>query len=386
MDIWRQHEEPRRQKALQALMAERNLDAVIIIGGVNLSYFSGFAGLERTMARAMIYIAPRGGEPILVAHTFRKHIVEAKSWVRSFAYFTRLSQAPVEAVVEALSRAGLSAGRLGLELGYESQIQMPQAEFERLRASLSDFAFVDIAADLWRIRALRSPLELDRQKAAGALVRDLYADCFGFIKGGMRQAELSHFIQQRMAAHGVPAYYALISAGAENYDFCGAWTPDYIFADGDMVWLDIGVQQAGYSMLFSRAGVIGVPSRDQVETARAVHAATMAGVTAIAPGRPIADIAAICERELNAIEAPVTTNIAELGTRYGHGIGIEFVEPPHVASYDETVLAPGMLVAIEPGIATRYGRFHFREVAIVTDEGFELIPGPPAELVALPLS
>jgi Xaa-Pro aminopeptidase len=112
----------------------------------------------------------------------------------------------------------------------------------------------------------------------------------------------------------------------------------------------------------------------------------MTGVSAVRPGVPIADVAAVCESALGAVDAPISTNIATLGTRFGHGMGLEFVEPPHVAAYDPTVLEPGMVVAIEPGIATRYGRFHFRELAVVTEQGCRLLPGPTPELVSLPLS
>lgn len=383
---WRSIEAPRRLAALRAVMRDRDLDAILIVGGVNLSYFSGFAGLERSMARAMLYLCPREGEPVLIAHTFRKHLIEAHSWVDRFRYFTRLSHAPLETLQEAMRECGMTRGRVGMELGFESQIQLPQLEFERIRNGLRAFTLVDVAEDIWRIRYLRSSGELERQEAAASLATTVIREAFAHAREGMRQGDLSHFIQERFLHHRVSAHYALISAGTDHYDFCGSWAPDYRFRAGDMVWVDVGAQSGGYCAAFSRAGVIGRPSAQQLDTARAVHAATMRGVSAVRPGVPIADVAAVCETALGEVDVPISTNIAVLGTRFGHGMGLEFVEPPHVAAYDPTVLAPGMVVAIEPGIATRYGRFHFRELAVVTDEGFRLLPGPTPELVSLPLS
>lgn len=367
-------------------MQARHLDAILIVGGLNLSYFSGFAGLERSMARAMLYLCPRHGEPVLIAHTFRKHIIEAHSWVRQFRYFTRLSQAPVHTLQETLSEHGMARGRIGMELGFESQIQLPQAEVERLRTGLANFTTVDVAEDLWRIRYVRSPAELERHEAAATLATTVIREAFGEAREGMRQGDLAHFIQERCLHHRVAANYALISAGAGHYDFCGAWSPDYHFRHGDMIWVDIGAQSGGYCAAFSRAGVIGGPSPEQLTTARAVYAATTLGIEAVRPGVRLADIALLCEAALASIDAPVTTNIATLGTRYGHGMGLEFVEPPHVAAYDPTVLEPGMVVAIEPGLATAYGRFHFRELVVVTDTGSRLLAGPSPDLVSLPLS
>jgi Xaa-Pro aminopeptidase len=280
----------------------------------------------------------------------------------------------------------MNRGRIGMELGFESQIQLPQLEFERLRTGLGEFALLDVAEDLWRIRYVRSSAELERQEAAAELATTVICEAFGHVREGMRQGELAHFIQERFLHHRVSANYALISAGSDHYDFCGAWAPEYRFRRGDMVWVDIGAQSGGYCAAFSRAGVLGGASPEQRATARAVYEATLRGVSAVRPGAKLADIATLCESALDAIEAPVTTNIATLGTRFGHGMGLEFVEPPHVATYDPTVLAPGMVVAIEPGIATRYGRFHFRELALVTDNGHRLLSGPPADLATLPLS
>jgi Xaa-Pro dipeptidase len=380
---WREIEEPRRIAALRRIMDARGLDAIVIVGGANLTYYSGFAGVERSMARPMFYICPRQGEPAIVAHTFRQHLVEAHSWVGRFHYFTRLSEAPLPAVSDALHEMGLSEGRLGFELGYESQIHMPFADFENLRVHLKAFEIVDVARELWRVRMERSPGELDRQRAAASIVCKLFADGFAHIRKGMRQADLQRFLAERALAYGSGPSFAIISAGAGNYEYCGAWAPDYSFKDGDMIWMDIGASSGGYSMLFSRAGVIGTPTAEQKTTARAVHTATMAGISAIRPGATPAHIARVCRRELDAIDAPVITDIAELSTRHGHGIGIEFIEPPHVAEYDDTELVPGMVLAVEPGISTAFGRFHFREVAVVTPAGFEMIEGPPAELAEI---
>jgi Xaa-Pro aminopeptidase len=367
-------------------MRDRELDAILVVGGVNLSYFSGFAGLERSMARAMLYLCPREGQPVLIAHTFRKNLIEAHSWVSQFRYFTRLSQAPVATLQETLREWGMNRGRIGMELGFESQIQLPQLEFERLRAGLGAFTLIDVAEDIWRIRYIRSSAELERQDTAAKLVTIVIGEAFSHAREGMRQGDLAHFIQERFLYHRVPANYALISAGRDHYDFCGAWSPDYRFQRGDMVWVDIGAQSGGYCAAFSRAGVVGGASAQQRATARTVYDATLRGVSAVRPGARLADIATLCSSALDAIDAPVTTNIATLGTRFGHGMGLEFVEPPHVATYDATVLTSGMVVAIEPGIATPYGRFHFRELAVVTDAGHRLLPGPSPELATLPTS
>lgn len=372
-----------RQQALRDIARRRGLAAIVIVGGTNLSYFSGFGGAERSMARPMLFIVPVEGDPVLVAHRFRTQLLEAHSPVRRVAYYSQLSRAPVEAVLQALGEVGAGVGKIGFELTSESQIFMSNGDFDALRSAIGPDRIVDVARDTWLIRYRRDNIEIAAQKRAAEAVTGLIAECWDFVRGGMRQRDLTAFIRRRVTEEGWGAYYAIVSAGAENYDFCGAWTPDHVFAEGEMVWVDVGVEVGGMCAAYSRAGVIGGPSAEQARVTAAVAEATARGVEACGPSVPIAEVAAVCETALAQIDAPVSSDIAWFGTRFGHGMGIEFIEPPHIAPYDETVLEPGMVLAVEPGIATAFGRFHFRQLALVTADGRELLPAPPLDLASL---
>lgn len=373
----------RRQEGLRDIARRRGLVAIVIVGGTNLSYFSGFGGAERSMARPMLLIVPVEGEPVLVAHRFRTQLLEAHSPVRRVVYYSQLSRPPVEALLQALTDVGAGEGKVGFELTSESQIFMSYGDLDVLRSAIGSDRIVDVARDTWLIRYRRDTIEISAQKRAAEAVSGLIAECWEFVRAGMRQRDLTAFIRRRVTEEGWGAYYAIVSAGPGNYDFCGAWTPDHVFAEGEMVWVDVGVEVGGMCAAYSRAGVIGGPSAEQERVAAAVAEATARGVNACAPGVPIAEVAAACEAALAEIDAPVSSDIAWFGTRFGHGMGLEFIEPPHIAAYDETVLEPGMVLAVEPGIATAFGRFHFRQLALVTADARELLPAPPLDLASL---
>jgi Xaa-Pro dipeptidase len=57
---------------------------------------------------------------------------------------------------------------------------------------------------------------------------------------------------------------------------------------------------------------------------------------------------------------------------------------PHVAEADETVLEPGMILTVEPGVATSYGIFHVEENVLVTKNGYELLSTESRELASIP--
>jgi Xaa-Pro aminopeptidase len=72
------------------------------------------------------------------------------------------------------------------------------------------------------------------------------------------------------------------------------------------------------------------------------------------------------------------------GHGLGHGIGLQIHEGPAVRPHSETVLQPGMVVTIEPGIYLP-GRFGVRieDDVLVTPDGCEVLTHLPRELAAM---
>ena len=67
--------------------------------------------------------------------------------------------------------------------------------------------------------------------------------------------------------------------------------------------------------------------------------------------------------------------------RTGHGLGSEIHEPPFITSTSETILEPGMVFSIEPGIymPDKFG-VRLEEIVILTDSGPEILSQIPREL------
>ena len=60
--------------------------------------------------------------------------------------------------------------------------------------------------------------------------------------------------------------------------------------------------------------------------------------------------------------------------RLGHGLGMQLIEFPSITPWDKTVLAPGMVLTLEPGMEFAPGRMMVHEENIVIREhGAELL-------------
>ena len=68
--------------------------------------------------------------------------------------------------------------------------------------------------------------------------------------------------------------------------------------------------------------------------------------------------------------------------RTGHGIGLEVHEPPWIVAGQKTVLEPGMVFSVEPGIYLP-GRLGVRmeDIVVVEEHGARVLTGFAHELV-----
>ena len=75
---------------------------------------------------------------------------------------------------------------------------------------------------------------------------------------------------------------------------------------------------------------------------------------------------------------------AQFTHRTGHGIGIDIHEAPYFSASDETVLQPGMVMSVEPGIYVEgAGGFRHSDTIIVTKDGRDVLTKFPKNLAAL---
>lgn len=148
---------------------------------------------------------------------------------------------------------------------------------------------------------------------------------------------------------------------------------------GDAIITGASSDIGGYHSELERTMIVGEPSAEFVKYFDAMLAIQQAGFRAIRPGRSCGDV-----------EADVQREVAQLGfsdlTRHhtGHGIGLEGHEPPFLDLGDETVLEPGMVFSIEPGLyVPGVAGFRHSDTAIVTERGVEIATYYPRDLASL---
>jgi Xaa-Pro aminopeptidase len=68
----------------------------------------------------------------------------------------------------------------------------------------------------------------------------------------------------------------------------------------------------------------------------------------------------------------------------GHGLGMEIHEAPRLSLTGDVVLAPGMMVTVEPGIyLPGFGGVRIEDDVFITDKGIRILTNSPKQLIVL---
>ncbi len=149
---------------------------------------------------------------------------------------------------------------------------------------------------------------------------------------------------------------------------------------GDQVIFDFGCWHRGYRSDMSRWFYVGEVSDDQKRFNDAALAIFYDTLEAVKPGNTAADVDGIAYESIK--RRGYEKNMLH---RTGHALGLDVHERPSLAPSDTTVLQPGMVLAVEPGIYDfSVGAWRMEDNVLVTKEGYQLLTNAPREILVTP--
>jgi len=360
----------RWQRASQA-MRDEGLDALLLTAETNILYFCGHQPVAPwdTVTRATFCILPQAGDPLLIVHDVWAGGARADSPIRNVRSFGETTMPPVPLLCECLQELGLTHARIGAELGYEQRMGLAPNDFAAIQAAVPHVTWADGASALWAVRMIKSPAEAAYLRRSCEINSAAFDWAFRRMTPTTTEAELAGLFRAGIALAGgefgfmapafVPAAYHTMSRmpGSKHIE------------PGKLVWNDLGSLYRFYWSDFSRAAVLGKANATQRDLWGRVHEITQAAMAAVRPGRAPGEIVETCN--CAAQRLGIVTNFAS--GRIGHGLGLLLTEPPHIAAYEQQLLAPGMAITIEPGIINDDGIYIVEQNLLVTENGAEVL-------------
>jgi methionyl aminopeptidase len=200
----------------------------------------------------------------------------------------------------------------------------------------------------------KSPREIEKIAAAGALVAETIAHVGALIAPGVTTDELDAaadaFIRERgglPTSEGYKGYPKAICLSPNDVVVHGI-PGDYEVAEGDLITVDVGVTLNAYiadSAYTFGVGDVEPEAQHLLETAQDALAA---GIAEALVGNRVGDIS-------HAVQTVVEgAGLAVVRSLVGHGVGRHYHEDPHIPNFGAPGRGPrlseGMTIAIEPMI------------------------------------
>jgi methionyl aminopeptidase len=198
----------------------------------------------------------------------------------------------------------------------------------------------------------KSPAELEKMRAANALVADVLAELARMVSPGVTTSELDAAAETLVREGGAePAFkgyrgYPSTLCASVNDQVVHGIPSALALAEGDIISLDMGVKLNGYYGDSAVTVPVGRVSDEAATLLRVTQESLEKGIAQVRLGGRISDIGHAIQQHVEAHGFSVVREFV------GHGIGAALHEEPQIANYGEPGrgprLAEGMTLAIEP--------------------------------------
>ena len=215
-----------RADRLEALLAEEELDALLVTDLVNVRYLTGYTGTNGVCVV---------GPDLRVFFTDFRYVVQAE---REVGGFDR-ERGKQDLLEEA-------AGRLSGRVGFEDH-QMSVKAHSRLAELVSDgVELVPAGRLVEKLRAVKEPGELDRVRAAAALADEVFRGALERGLVGRSEREVAFELETEMRRRGAEPSFPSIVAAGPNGALPHAQPGDDVIPRDTLVVFDWGVELDGY--------------------------------------------------------------------------------------------------------------------------------------------
>ena len=371
--------EHRAQKA-QRVMNEEKLDAILLTTEPNVRYFSGFlTQFWQSPTRPWFLIVPREGELIAVIPEIGRAGMES-TWVNDIR--TWASPCPeddgITLLAQAISEVTERFGRIGMTLGQESHLRMPANNFKQMTEKISPTEIVDVALHLHSLKKIKSEAEIQKIEHICQITSEAFENLPSQIRIGETQRQICLKLRQDILKRGGDnSPYLIAGSGSGGYDNIIMGPTESVLENGHVLIIDTGSTFDGYFCDFDRNFAFGNLPEEARRAYERVYRATDVGIESARPGKTTTDVWQAMWSVLEKGGA-----LGNSVGRMGHGLGMELTEWPSVMPGDDTLLEPGMVLTIEPGMSFAPGKEMVHEENIlITEEGTRILTRrAPAEM------
>ena len=223
-----------------------------------------------------------------------------------------------------------------------SPVSCPRTPISLLRKSLPEARVFDATSTFERMRALKTPAELEQLRTASELITDSMLATIAGAHEGSSKTEIIERLRREETNRGLQFEYCLLTLGASHNRAASPQT----WAKGEVLSIDSGGNYHGYIGDLCRMGVLGEPDAELDDLLAEIEAIQQAAFSKVRAGTLGGDVIAHAEAALKASPSAAFTDF------FAHGMGLIAHEVPFLMT-NHPVAYEG--VDAEPAAGSEHG-------------------------------
>jgi Xaa-Pro dipeptidase len=332
-----------RLERARDILRSKGIAVCISVAPEHLFYFGGYDSWVSVNSPQALIFSAAGGEPTLVVRDVDLALPRETSWIEDVRSYHLITDDVPKLIAGVAQENGLGDGKAAIEA---QSYALPYALGQAIARAIAPASLVDCTDDLSSTRLVKSPAEMRYIEEAARFAGAGLEAARRALKPGMSEIDLAGVVENAMREAGSD-YWSIpteLSSGPRTSG--GHATPrERPIEPGDLVHLEF----AGVSRRYHAAAIhtmsLGAPSRQARELYHHARQSLAAGIAAVRPGAPVADIE---EASLDPLRRAGLDGNAVM--RFGYGIGIAYppiwLEPLQITRGVEQVLQPGMVFVL----------------------------------------
>lgn len=348
-------------------MKDQRVESLIVTHLPDVRYLCGFTGSNAALGITATHAA---------LFTDGRYTVQANEQTQSARVVISETSALRDACTW-LAKSGVKHASFSAEHVTVAALRAMQESIDRRRRSFFTPLPESLIANL---RMAKDEDELALMEKAAKLGCELFEGALLTMESGVAENAVAAHLEYAARSRGAEgmSFETIVASGPRSAmphaHAGGARLPRNGF-----VTLDFGVILNGYCSDMTRTVHLGKAGKRERFAYDAVLEAQESAVAAVKPGATCGEVDEAARGVLRE------ARLDEYFTHStGHGVGIEIHEAPRIAKEQKTVLVPGMVVTIEPGIYIA-GKFGIRieDMVVVTYRAARVLTPAPKTLIEL---
>ncbi len=351
-----------RRGKLRRAMKRAGADALLVTNFVNVTYLTGFTGDDS-------YLLMRGDGEVMLSDS--RYTTQLGEECPGLDVYIRTHRATMLRSVAKAVKAAKPA-RLGIEAD-----SISVGLRDKIAGELPKLELVSTSGLVEKLREIKDRGEIALLRRSARYAEKAFAVLRATLRPEKTEKQVADDLEHQMRVFGAKCrgFQSIVGVGPR------AALPHAVpggrsIGESDFVLVDWGANEGLYISDLTRVLVTGRISPKFERIYNTVLDAQTRAIAAIRPGV-----------KASKVDKAARGTIAKagfgkkFGHGLGHGLGLEVHEAPRLAATSDTVLRPGMVVTVEPGIyQVGWGGVRIEDDVLVTRDGHEVLTSVPKKL------